>query len=694
MGSPASSSASVRPGQPRLPPWRSSRGAKAAAAAAATPGADASITSAASVVSRGSFGSLQAGDQGPMSPAQNIEQKFEEDFSQHLQKRNRRQRMQIGAVGAGIGGAIGVAASPVLLPGLAVAALVGGAGAYFSAKRWGKQELQRQSQRVPADTAELSPESAQLGPPLRRLRYLVKWGHWQLLEYEEAPAEWRYAVLDEVFRAFSPWVQRMYLLRAKGHAGKDDPDAYEVFHHLAPLYYLLQRRAVVEAIVQSVETLAEALADGGTADAAAEERCRVGYPTVLETISVMDRLSPSTQAQLHREASAKSSIASMRGEQRTFRRHRLQRIVDAIRKVLESSEVQSALNDRRRFLRTNSGDRVGGARPPSTPRSQSRPSATSSVSSDEDRDVNQLVVPPEGVENETEGAGEGEEEYFSVSGESGEEAAGRAHGKPVPAKGQVSRPPAQGAVRCGDLQTRMAELARGDHDHTWCPSDATSFVLRGPTYLKDRRKIPSRPALLELLHVDFLLVGEGGPVWRATVHSDFYPAHHRRTQNDGRFLFVQNWVFPPFQCVMTAALDADSPWLLDRLSPPARTWHKFLEADNDGRRDLFKVVMTVDKGPWLVKQAAPRKPVLIGRKIKMTTHHEPGAYLEVVLDCCSGKAEQVATQVVCGALKKLQLAHSVLVEGRETEELPESVLVCSSMLNLDPARLFCPAPER
>lgn len=46
-------------------------------------------------------------------------------------------------VGAAFGGALGVAASPLVVPGLALAALVGGAGGYQWAKYWGSQDCKR-----------------------------------------------------------------------------------------------------------------------------------------------------------------------------------------------------------------------------------------------------------------------------------------------------------------------------------------------------------------------------------------------------------------------------------------------------------------------------------------------------------------------------------------------------------------------
>jgi Flp pilus assembly protein TadB len=47
-------------------------------------------------------------------------------------------------VGAAFGGALGVAASPLVVPGLALAALLGGAGGYQWARYWGSQDRLKQ----------------------------------------------------------------------------------------------------------------------------------------------------------------------------------------------------------------------------------------------------------------------------------------------------------------------------------------------------------------------------------------------------------------------------------------------------------------------------------------------------------------------------------------------------------------------
>eukprot|EP00434_Breviolum_minutum_P016384 symbB.v1.2.014441.t1/scaffold1054.1/size141114/13 len=166
-----------------------------------------------------------------------IEEKFESDFSEYIKERSSWRSYKLGAVGAAFGGALGVAASPLVVPGLALAALVGGAGGYQWAKYWGSQELQHETSHGEGD----------IHPTMRRLKFMVKWSQWQLKAYHGASVEARMTVLDEVTRAFSPWVQRLYLLRAQGPSNAELEIA-EVQEHLAPLFFLLHRRVAVETI--------------------------------------------------------------------------------------------------------------------------------------------------------------------------------------------------------------------------------------------------------------------------------------------------------------------------------------------------------------------------------------------------------------------------------------------------------------
>jgi hypothetical protein len=305
-----------------------------------------------------------------------------------------------------------------------------------------------------------------------------------------------------------------------------------------------------------------------------------------------------------------------------------------------------------------------------------------------------VLPPPSGAEDEVHAQSDEELEYYSCSESTddavaAQESSGARMVKRPLALATLSPARADGSgPKVGNFDARMAAFPRGDHPHSWTAFDPSNFHVRSGTYLEDRRKCPSGPSMMELVNVDFMLVGEDGPVWRACDHPDMFPAHHR-TSGDGRFLIVLNWVFPPYQVIITGAVDPAAPWLQGE-GPQGRSWQRFVEADEKGRGDLFKMIGFVEEGPWLVKRAFPKKPVLIGKKIRMDTHYEPGKHMEIVFDVSSGKAEQYATGIVCGYLKRLQLAFSALIEAREEQELPECLLVSATCLNLDPALLNSP----
>merc|ERR1711924_61797 len=154
-------------------------------------------------------------------------------------------------------------------------------------------------------------------------------------------------------------------------------------------------------------------------------------------------------------------------------------------------------------------------------------------------------------------------------------------------------------------------------------------------------------------------------------------------RGDKRFLIIQNWVFPPYQAVLIGALDPEALWQRNPDLPQARLWKRFLEMEPKERNEVFKVIISIDEGPWLVNRVAQKKPVIIGRKVKMNSFYEPDDHLEIVIDISTGKAEQMAVGVVMKALKSLQVSIATLLEGRTEDELPETLLFCGAVKYMD-----------
>mmetsp|Transcript_78501 Transcript_78501/g.138249 ORF Transcript_78501/g.138249 Transcript_78501/m.138249 type:complete len:631 (-) Transcript_78501:112-2004(-) len=597
-----------------------------------------------------------------------LEQKFESDFGEYIKERTRKQNLKLGAVGAGIGGAVGWMAAPILLPGLTVAALVGAASGYSLSKHWGKQELQREVGDPDAEGAEPAGDASQGLPTMRRLKFMVRWCLWQLRDYEQAPAEARHAVLDEVTRVFSPWVQQLYLLRTKS-AFDDAAETAEVQDHLAPFFFLLHRKSVVETIESAAVTLGRAF-DKGTVDSVGAERARVIFPIILETISSLDRVSPATMEQLLKIAAASAKLQSSFSDQRSHLRRRLQLIVSSIRAVVERDDVQKSLADPKfcihkgprptiRIPLPSEGEHdCGVSNAPSSP--------AESVASIRPG-IEPLQLPPIGAEQDDD-----EEVFLSMSDGSDNESA-----KP-------SRT-ASAKIKTSGIKARCQAYARGHKKHSWNVGDVANWPIRSETYFKDRRKLPCCSPMLELLHCDWVALGET-PIRKVSEHKDFFPALARK-DGDERFFFVLNFVIGSFQAVITMALKPDAPWLANSDSPQARVWNAFLDGDDEKRAERLKLILSVDEGPWLVKRAFIKKPMLICKLLNASFHHKPNDYFEVDFEPTNGPT----IGMVLNSMKRSVLSCALLIEAKELEELPENLLATAVSNYVEPGRICLPA---
>jgi len=241
---------------------------------------------------------------------------------------------------------------------------------------------------------------------------------------------------------------------------------------------------------------------------------------------------------------------------------------------------------------------------------------------------------------------------------------------------------------CSSFERRLEYFPRGTGDHAWKSHNEAAFEVRAAKYFKDRKKQPAGPSLLELINIDFFAVGADGPITNAVAHPDLCPAALRR-KGDNRFLFVLNWIFPPHQCVIVGALDPDAEWLVDD-TPHARVWRRFLDMSDDERKDVLKILFNVVEGSWIVRSAAPKKPLIVGKSLTTSSHFEPGRHLEIIIDISTSKQVQVATNMMMRNMKGFQLAMAVVIEARGEDELPEAPLLCPTLRNLNTERLQAP----
>uniref|UniRef100_A0A383WFV0 Protein ENHANCED DISEASE RESISTANCE 2 C-terminal domain-containing protein n=1 Tax=Tetradesmus obliquus TaxID=3088 RepID=A0A383WFV0_TETOB len=214
------------------------------------------------------------------------------------------------------------------------------------------------------------------------------------------------------------------------------------------------------------------------------------------------------------------------------------------------------------------------------------------------------------------------------------------------------------------------------------------YSIRGPQYLKDRKKIPAGRGRYKLMAADLV-------------------ATHSMMDHIGRFLpsvrcsgaafsFVVNLIInygsPVLHLVMVFStdrhpnslgpcpddpLDAGEEW-----TPFDFTMSRFLHGTDEERNGMFKLIPHCAKGSWVVSQSVGTTPVILGRKLA-TSYHTNERYIEVDVDVASTQAVAYIVKMVQGATRSMLIDHAYLLEAQFAHELPEQLIGAIRYKHLD-----------
>ncbi|DBA89089.1 hypothetical protein WJX77_009682 [Trebouxia sp. C0004] len=245
-------------------------------------------------------------------------------------------------------------------------------------------------------------------------------------------------------------------------------------------------------------------------------------------------------------------------------------------------------------------------------------------------------------------------------------------------------------------QDAPANLGTCDPKYWSCPG-AAGYKVRGQTYLKDKKKIEADEPVFGLASVD--LVEVEAPTWHIAQH---LPAIR---DSKAPFTFVVQLMVPgpPFlSLTMAWAADYDPSKPMSSDTPQSQTDGSPVFSGNDADSDselvkspfdlclarflagddkeaeqrrscMFKLIPSVVKGSWVIKQAVGNTPVLLGKKL--TTHYYRGpGHFEVDVDVGSSRAAASVVGLVSPVTTSLIIDMAIVLEGREEQELPEQLL--------------------
>ena len=240
----------------------------------------------------------------------------------------------------------------------------------------------------------------------------------------------------------------------------------------------------------------------------------------------------------------------------------------------------------------------------------------------------------------------------------------------------------------------------------WRDGDATGFSLRSATYLDNKRKAPSAPALLTLAAVE--LWQPVAPTELLAAHPNGFLARAARASLDAGatpFTLAVNFINPgnPSKGLAYTSIvlyfqtrdRATLPQLLQRRTPLAASLRRFLEAEDAERATMLKIIASVVSGPMALRALVPRTPVVIGNHLRMVTHvARDNSYAEIDLHVSSSSiGDWFFRHLFHRAAAHVVTELAFLFEGSRAEELPEQAFGVAYLANIGPdlARPLPPA---
>jgi len=217
-----------------------------------------------------------------------------------------------------------------------------------------------------------------------------------------------------------------------------------------------------------------------------------------------------------------------------------------------------------------------------------------------------------------------------------------------------------------DLSIYHGSLNKGDHENgknCWSIPDSNGFRVRSKRFLLDRSKTPAGEPLMQLVAVD----------WFKDAKRIDHVARHKSSvaqvaAEKGFFTIAFNVQVPAtshysmvFYFVAPKALQQGS--LLQR----------FVDGDDSFRNSRLKLIPSVPKGSWIVRQSVGTTPCILGKAVDCTYHRGP-KYLEVDVDIGSSTVANGVLGLVFGVVTSLVVDMGFLIQGNGMDELPERLI--------------------
>ncbi|KAJ6703861.1 ENHANCED DISEASE RESISTANCE-RELATED [Salix viminalis] len=216
-----------------------------------------------------------------------------------------------------------------------------------------------------------------------------------------------------------------------------------------------------------------------------------------------------------------------------------------------------------------------------------------------------------------------------------------------------------------DLSCFSGNLRRDDHDNTrdcWRISDGNNFRVRSKHFCFDKSKVHAGKHLLDLVAVDW---------FKDTKRMD----HVVRRQGCAAQVASEKGLFSVVFNLQVPASTHYSMvfYFVTREIVPGSLLQRFVDGDDEFRNSRLKLIPSVPKGSWIVRQSVGSTPCLLGKAVDCNYIRGPN-YLEVDVDIGSSTVANGVLGLVIGVITSLVVDMAFLVQANATEELPERLI--------------------
>ncbi|KAL2236759.1 protein ENHANCED DISEASE RESISTANCE 2 isoform X1 [Sesamum indicum] len=235
-----------------------------------------------------------------------------------------------------------------------------------------------------------------------------------------------------------------------------------------------------------------------------------------------------------------------------------------------------------------------------------------------------------------------------------------------------------------DFSIFSGNLRRDAHDKArdcWTLSDGNNFRVRSKRFCYDKSKIPAGKHLMDLVAVDW---------FKDTKRMD-HVARRRGcaaqvASDRGHFSIVFNLQVPGSTHYSMVF------YFVSKELVPGSLLQRFVDGDDEFRNSRLKLIPSVPKGSWIVRQSVGSTPCLLGKAVDCNYIRGP-KYLEVDVDIGSSTVANGVLGLVIGVITTLVVDMAFLVQANTTDELPERLIGAVRVSHIELSSAIVPVLE-